>query len=91
MKIVTIVGARPQFVKASIISNLIKKHNYIDEVLIHTGQHFDGNMSEIFFNEMKIPHPDYNLNIKTFVINNGGYVSMKKWQGDFFKGNIFMF
>ncbi len=63
MKIVTIVGARPQFIKASTISNLIKKYNFFDEVLIHTGQHFDGNMSEIFFKEMKIPHPDYNLNI----------------------------
>lgn len=63
MKIVTIVGARPQFVKAAVLSRLIKEHHDIDEVLVHTGQHYDSNMSEIFFKEMEIPKPKYNLDV----------------------------
>ena len=61
-KIVTIVGARPQFVKAAIVSRALKSAG-IEEVIIHTGQHFDKNMSEIFFEEMQIPKPNYNLEI----------------------------
>jgi len=61
MKVVTVVGARPQFIKAAVVSReLKKKHN---EILVHTGQHYDENMSEIFFREMEIPKPDYNLGI----------------------------
>ncbi len=63
MKIVTIIGARPQFIKAAVVSRAIAKQNKLQEVIIHTGQHFDKNMSEIFFEEMNIPKPDYNLNI----------------------------
>lgn len=63
MKIVTIIGARPQFIKAAVLSRLIKDIEDISEVIVHTGQHFDVNMSEIFFEEMEIPKPDYNLNI----------------------------
>jgi len=63
MKIVTIVGARPQFVKASCLSRLIKENKDIQEVMIHTGQHFDYNMSSSFFNELEIPEPKYNLDI----------------------------
>ena len=82
MKIVTIVGARPQFVKAAVVSRAIKEYNLaikdrtsshyepqvpsptaIAEVIVHTGQHFDENMSNIFFEEMSIPKPDYNLDI----------------------------
>ena len=48
-KIVTVIGARPQFVKAAVLSKVIKKHNTIQEVIIHTGQHFDANMSAVFF------------------------------------------
>jgi UDP-GlcNAc3NAcA epimerase len=65
MKIVTIVGARPQFIKAAVISRVIKKHPQIQEIIIHTGQHFDENMSDIFFEEMEIPKPNYNLNINS--------------------------
>lgn len=61
-KIITIVGARPQFVKAAAVSRAIAKTS-IKEVLIHTGQHFDKNMSDVFFEEMEIPVPNYNLDI----------------------------
>jgi UDP-GlcNAc3NAcA epimerase len=63
MKIVTILGARPQFIKAGTVSREIAKHAEIEEVIVHTGQHFDVNMSDVFFDEMKIPKPKYNLNI----------------------------
>jgi len=68
LKIVTIVGARPQFVKAAVVSRAIQEHNLkgadaIREIIIHTGQHFDHGMSQVFFDEMEIPEPDYNLGI----------------------------
>ena len=63
MKLITIVGARPQFIKAAAVSREIAKHDDIQELIIHTGQHFDANMSDIFFEEMSIPKPDYNLDI----------------------------
>jgi len=63
MKICTIVGARPQFIKAAPVSRAVAEHNRLTEVIIHTGQHYDNNMSEVFFNELEIPVPDYNLGI----------------------------
>ncbi len=57
----TVVGARPQFIKAAVVSKELRKNN--QEVIIHTGQHFDYNMSETFFEELDIPKPDYNLGI----------------------------
>lgn len=63
MKLLTIIGARPQFVKAAALSREIKKHTQLQEIIVHTGQHFDANMSDIFFEEMEIPKPHYNLNI----------------------------
>lgn len=62
MKIVTIVGARPQFVKAAVVSRALQELG-MEEKIIHTGQHFDANMSEVFFTEMQIPKPEYNLDI----------------------------
>jgi len=62
MKILTILGARPQFIKAAAVSRLLMQKG-ITEVIVHTGQHFDHNMSQVFFNEMSIPTPHYNLNI----------------------------
>lgn len=62
-KIVTILGARPQFVKAAVLSRIISKYNTVEEVIVHTGQHYDANMSDIFFSEMEIPKPKYNLSI----------------------------
>ncbi|MGY5355996.1 non-hydrolyzing UDP-N-acetylglucosamine 2-epimerase [Wenyingzhuangia sp. IMCC45467] len=62
-KIVTILGARPQFVKAAVLSRVIVEYNEIEEVIVHTGQHYDNNMSMVFFEEMQIPVPKYNLNI----------------------------
>ena len=64
-KIVTILGARPQFVKAAVLSRVIQKHQEIEEVIVHTGQHFDQNMSDVFFEEMMIPKPKYNLDINS--------------------------
>ena len=69
MKIVTIVGAHPQFVKAAAVSREIAKHPDINEIIIHTGQHFDKNMSDVFFEEMQIPTPRYHLNINS--VNHG--------------------
>ena len=66
MKIIlTIIGARPQFIKASVLSRLFLKDNQFQEIIIHTGQHYDKNMSHVFFDEMKIPKPKYNLNVKS--------------------------
>lgn len=63
-KILTVVGARPQFVKAAALSRALSKLG-IEEILVHTGQHFDENMAEIFFRQMDIPHPKYNLGINS--------------------------
>lgn len=63
IKIITIVGARPQFIKAAAVSREMAKYNDIQEIIVHTGQHFDANMSEIFFEEMEIPKPHYNLDV----------------------------
>jgi len=65
IKIVTIVGARPQFIKAAAVSRVIRDGyvNKIEEVLVHTGQHYDENMSKVFFEELDIPQPKYNLAI----------------------------
>jgi UDP-N-acetylglucosamine 2-epimerase len=72
MKIVTIVGARPQFIKAAAVSRAIAHHNRhcsneytIKETMVHTGQHYDENMSEVFFRELHLPKPDYFLEINS--------------------------
>ena len=61
MKVLTVVGARPQFIKAAVVSHVLRKCH--TEILIHTGQHYDYNMSEQFFEELSIPTPNYNLGI----------------------------
>lgn len=64
MKIFTVVGARPQFIKAAVVSRAIAQHQgNIVEVLVHTGQHYDVNMSEVFFEELSIPRPSHNLGV----------------------------
>ncbi|WP_104719280.1 non-hydrolyzing UDP-N-acetylglucosamine 2-epimerase [Helicobacter pullorum] len=65
-KIVSVIGARPQFIKAGAISRKILENTEIEEVLIHTGQHYDSKMSEVFFKELEIPSPKYNLGIGGF-------------------------
>jgi len=64
VKILTIVGARPQFIKAAAVSRAVEKvRDRADEVIVHTGQHYDDNMSRVFFDELAIPEPKYNLGI----------------------------
>ncbi len=65
MKLLTVVGARPQFIKAAAIARVLRAPEFasISHSLVHTGQHFDENMNEIFFSEMQIPKPDFNLGI----------------------------
>ena len=63
MKICTVIGARPQFIKAAPVSRAIRNHPQIEESLIHTGQHYDSNMSKVFFDELDIPHPEVHLGI----------------------------
>ncbi|MDD4889559.1 MAG: UDP-N-acetylglucosamine 2-epimerase, partial [Phycisphaerae bacterium] len=69
LKIVTVVGARPQFVKAAAVSRAVAEFNaannllHIDERIVHTGQHYDDNMSKVFFDELHIPRPAVNLDV----------------------------
>ncbi|MHC4534746.1 MAG: non-hydrolyzing UDP-N-acetylglucosamine 2-epimerase [Planctomycetota bacterium] len=69
LKFVTVVGARPQFIKAAAVSRAIVAHNgkktdsTFEEKIVHTGQHYDENMSKVFFDELEIPRPDYNLGV----------------------------
>ncbi|MAD12470.1 MAG: UDP-N-acetylglucosamine 2-epimerase (non-hydrolyzing) [Flavobacteriaceae bacterium] len=65
MKLITIVGARPQFIKAAAVSRAFNEFFEIEEIIIHTGQHFDANMSDVFFEELHIPKPHYNLAINS--------------------------
>ncbi len=62
-KLITVIGARPQFIKAAAVSRSIIESGQINEVIIHTGQHYDVNMSDVFFDELSIPRPNYNLDI----------------------------
>jgi UDP-GlcNAc3NAcA epimerase len=61
MKVITVLGARPQFIKAAPVSRVLREK--VDEIIIHTGQHYDANMSDIFFEELHIPKPDYHLGV----------------------------
>lgn len=63
MKLLTIIGARPQFIKAATVSRVVRQRDDISEVLVHTGQHYDANMSDVFFKELDIPRPDHHLGI----------------------------
>lgn len=64
-KIITIIGARPQFIKASVVSKKIQESGSMQEIMVHTGQHFDANMSDIFFEQLSIPRPSFQLGINS--------------------------
>ena len=63
MKIVSVIGARPQFIKAAAVSRVLRTSSGIEEILVHTGQHYDENMSDIFFRQLDIPEPEFNLEV----------------------------
>ncbi|WP_421536077.1 non-hydrolyzing UDP-N-acetylglucosamine 2-epimerase [Priestia sp. D3YE.R1] len=63
MKVMTVIGARPQFIKACMLSKLFHNDSKIKEILVHTGQHYDSNMSDIFFKQLQIPKPNYHLGV----------------------------
>jgi len=65
LKIVTIIGARPQIIKAAALSRAIRSHfkDKIREIIVHTGQHYDRNMSQVFIEELGIPKPSYDLEV----------------------------
>ena len=63
MKILTVIGARPQFIKAAVVSRLLRDVAGVEEILVHTGQHYDENMSDVFFQELEIPKPTYHLGV----------------------------
>src|SRR5215217_78813 len=63
VRIFTVVGARPQFIKAAAVFRALRTTPGVEEVLVHTGQHYDENMSDVFFEELEIPHPDHHLGI----------------------------
>ena len=63
MKLLTVIGARPQFIKAAVVSHELLKHSNFEEHIVHTGQHYDYNMSKAFFEELSIPLPKENLGI----------------------------
>ena len=71
MHVVVVVGARPQFIKAAPVSRALAAHPGVSEAIVHTGQHFDPEMSETFFRELEIPEPKYNLGI-----HGGGHGAM---------------
>ncbi|SMQ85539.1 UDP-GlcNAc3NAcA epimerase [Devosia lucknowensis] len=62
-KVIVVVGARPQFIKAAVVSKALADHSALEEIIVHTGQHFDDNMSRVFFEQMGIPQPRHNLAI----------------------------
>jgi UDP-GlcNAc3NAcA epimerase len=71
VKILTVIGARPQFIKAAAVSRAFGRQRDLDEVIVHTGQHFDANMSKVFFDELAIPAPKHQLDI-----HGGGHGQM---------------
>lgn len=64
LKILNVVGARPQFVKMAVVSRAIRNQPALEEIIVHSGQHFDSSMSQVFFDELKIPEPHHNLGIQ---------------------------
>ena len=65
IRLLTVIGARPQIIKAAAISRAVQNHfrDKVEEKILHTGQHYDANMSQVFFDELGIPAPDYNLGV----------------------------
>ena len=87
IKIVTVVGARPQIIKAAALSRAIRNSfsDQIPEIIIHTGQHYDKEMSEVFFKQLQLPHEDYNLGVGS---GSHGVQTAKMISGRFFSKNL---
>ena len=89
--ILTIIGARPQIIKAAALSRAIKNHflKELKETIVHTGQHYDENMSQVFFDEMGIPEPNYNLGVGSESHGKQTAAMIEKIEGS--KQNILLF
>ena len=78
MKLLSIVGARPQFIKIAPLHKAIEKEPHLDHIILHTGQHYNFNLSEIFFKELEIPKPNFHLHVDEPLLASSVIIMQKK-------------